>query len=409
MKNGHDEIETFQAEIVEDIRYLAESIGPRFAGSEGDSRASTYIAKRFAENGYKAEKTCFQIMGWDILQNAKLQVTANKKTVDFDCFPQVYSSSTPEKGVKGLVRYWGKQEPSQSEKYRPFEREKLRDNKYSVVDGQGTVVGQILSRDFPDGAAAAPWGALPLPHTVPTVVIGEKDGRMLESMLSSHEEVEACLQLTTSYNPSAVTSNIVAVLPGSDPRRSSEEILVAAHYDTQYGSPGATDDASGVACVLALSKYFQRRKLKRSLRFAMYGAEEIGLVGSNHHYLSLRASKKLEAIRAMLNLDMLSCNEPNWIHASEDFLAQESVRRAVKNVGIQEKYGSVEIVTPPWPSGDQDAFYDAKIPCVSLTWKGYQYPFIHLPSDTMDKVRTDILFDSFSLSCSLVEAFDEML
>jgi hypothetical protein len=106
---------------------------------------------------------------------------------------------------------------------------------------------------------------------------------------------------------------------------------------------------------------------------------------------------------------MLACNEPNWIHASEDFLAQESVRRAAKDMAIAEKYGGLEIVTPPWPSGDQDPFYDHRIPCVSLTWKGYKYPYTHTPEDTMDKIDTEVLGDSFQLACRVIQHIDRML
>jgi Zn-dependent M28 family amino/carboxypeptidase len=186
-------------------------------------------------------------------------------------------------------------------------------------------------------------------------------------------------------------------------------MIVGAHYDTQYNSPGAGDNASGISCLLSMAKYFKEKKTRRSIIFAAYGAEEIGCIGSQYHVENLKAQNKLQDIRIMLNLDMLSCNKPNWIHVSEDFLAQETIRRAIKERGIEDKYGWVEIVTPPRPTGDHDPFYDEKIPCINLTWKGYKYPFTHTSDDTTDKIDADVFMDSFQLACTIIEKADGLL
>jgi aminopeptidase YwaD len=400
----------YQDAILTDIRALAEEIGVRFAGTKGDALAADYVARRFQQNGLAPEKVPFRVMGWKPTRDARLLVrAAGEDDRQLACFPYVFSSSTPQSGFSGRLVYWGRQELLKLDKFRPFERHKFRFRKYSIINDAGAILAHVVSRDFPHEAKASPWGALPLPLTTPTVIIGEKDGRLLETLVASGRRIEASLSIAAEFDPSAVTYNIYARLAGSDARNGGEEILIAAHSDSQYVSPGAVDDASGVACLLALTRHFQEKSPRRSLLFAVYGAEEIGLVGSGFHCDSLRAQGKLSSIRAVLNLDMLCCNEPNWVHASEDFLAQESVRRAAKDIEIERKYGRFEIVTPPWPSGDQDPFYDEGIPCVSFTWKGYKYPFTHLPDDTMDKVNTEVLMDSFHLARSVVEHMDRML
>lgn len=88
------------------------------------------------------------------------------------------------------------------------------------------------------------------------------------------------------------TSNILGLLPGSEPERADEPIILMAHHDhlglkdTADGDvaihPGAYDNASGVALLLAMAQAFSamRQRLRRPLLFLAPAAEESGLLGS---------------------------------------------------------------------------------------------------------------------------------
>ncbi|HEX5042746.1 MAG TPA: M28 family peptidase, partial [Candidatus Polarisedimenticolaceae bacterium] len=85
------------------------------------------------------------------------------------------------------------------------------------------------------------------------------------------------------------TANVLAVLPGSDPVLSKEYVLVGGHYDhvgksetTQEIYPGADDNASGTAAVLAVAQAFAAlpKAPARSVLFASWSGEEMGLLGS---------------------------------------------------------------------------------------------------------------------------------
>jgi len=393
--------------MLADIRALADDIGIRFVGSPADAQAAKYLAGRFRDTGLEPMLVPFPVLGWSLKEEARLEIQAGAERWRVPCYPFVYSSSSPVAGFSGKLVYAGKQELFASAKYRAFERGKFRFRKYSILDRNGMPAAQVVSRDFPDGALTAAWGMLPLPRTTPTVLVSEKDGRRLEALVAAG--ASATLHLSTEFHPDWLATNVFAHLPGSDSRRADEQILVAAHFDTQYTGPGAVDNASGVAAVLSLARHLKAKQPRRSILFAIYSGEEVGFVGARHHLAGLKETERLSSIRAVVNLDMLACNEPNWIHASEDFLAQESSRRAAADLGIAEKYGSLEIVTPPWPSGDQDPFYDENIPCVSFTWKGYKYPYTHTPQDTSDKVDAEVLLDSFHLACRVIEHMDQMM
>lgn len=72
--------------------------------------------------------------------------------------------------------------------------------------------------------------------------------------------------------------NVVAERPGTDPQAGS--ILVAAHFDTVLGSPGADDNATGIATTLEVAQVLGSRSTPRSLRVAFFDQEERGLLGS---------------------------------------------------------------------------------------------------------------------------------
>ncbi len=86
--------------------------------------------------------------------------------------------------------------------------------------------------------------------------------------------------------------NVVGVVEGNDPKLKQEFIIVGAHYDhiglieaenSDEIANGANDNASGTTTVLELARYFGNSKSnKRSLIFALFSAEEKGLVGSKH-------------------------------------------------------------------------------------------------------------------------------
>jgi hypothetical protein len=106
-----------------------------------------------------------------------------------------------------------------------------------------------------------------------------------------------------------LTANVVGIIPGNDPILKDEYILVGAHLDGQgslgFLLPGALDNASGVANVLAAAKAlsFMKGKMKRSVMFVLFGGEECGLLGSLHYVEN--PILPLDKILLMLNLDMV--------------------------------------------------------------------------------------------------------
>lgn len=116
----------------------------------------------------------------------------------------------------------------------------------------------------------------------------------------------------TLSNFKDVAYNMVGIVEGSDPQLKNEYIVIGAHYDhigivqMENGDAianGANDNASGTSTVLELARYFGTQKTnKRSLIFALFSAEEKGLLGSKH--LAKKLKEEELNLYAMLNFEM---------------------------------------------------------------------------------------------------------
>ena len=113
------------------------------------------------------------------------------------------------------------------------------------------------------------------------------------------------------------TQNVVALLPGTDPRLRGQVVIVGAHFDHLGRSTegaldpdrknairrGADDNASGTAAVLELARLFAAAPPKRSLLFVTFSGEELGLLGSE--YFVTHSPVPLDSAVAMVNFDMV--------------------------------------------------------------------------------------------------------
>jgi len=89
--------------------------------------------------------------------------------------------------------------------------------------------------------------------------------------------------------------NVIGVLPGKDPKKPA--ILLMAHHDTVWGSPGAADDTIGIASILEITRALKERGvLDRDLIILFTDAEELGLVGAINFFKSHSLRDKIGAV-----------------------------------------------------------------------------------------------------------------
>jgi len=108
------------------------------------------------------------------------------------------------------------------------------------------------------------------------------------------------------------TANVIATLAGSDPQVAGEIIVIGAHHDHLGARDGriwngANDNASGVATVLAVAAAMSARseRPRRTILFATFGSEELGLEGSRAFVRDPPAGLPIDGVVYMINLDMV--------------------------------------------------------------------------------------------------------
>ena len=112
---------------------------------------------------------------------------------------------------------------------------------------------------------------------------------------------------TDTFRGTATTSNILAETPGGDP---DNVVMAGAHLDSVNAGPGINDNGSGSAALLEIAEQMAKVKPVNKVRFALWGAEESGLVGSNYYVANLPADE-LQKIALYLNFDMIA--SPNYV------------------------------------------------------------------------------------------------
>ncbi|MCB9203160.1 MAG: M28 family peptidase [Flavobacteriales bacterium] len=119
------------------------------------------------------------------------------------------------------------------------------------------------------------------------------------------------LDIKTEFNPNFKTSNIIGKLDGSIEKDSI--VIISAHYDhlgkvNNSVFSGANDNASGIALLLSLAKYFSTKKTnKYTLVFCAFSGEEVGLKGSQHFVNNPPVD--LEKITMVLNFDIVGTGD----------------------------------------------------------------------------------------------------
>ncbi|HSJ19205.1 MAG TPA: M28 family peptidase [Nocardioidaceae bacterium] len=114
---------------------------------------------------------------------------------------------------------------------------------------------------------------------------------------------------TDTYRGEATTSNVIAESKTGNP---DNIVMAGAHLDSVGAGPGINDNGSGSAAILEVARQMQKVEPTNKVRFALWGAEESGLVGAHHYVDDLKEnnSEELDRIALYLNFDMIG--SPNY-------------------------------------------------------------------------------------------------
>lgn len=218
------------------------------------------------------------------------------------------------------------------------------------------------------------------------------------------------LRLVLEEQRRGTSYNVLGLVEGSDPVLKNETVVFSAHYDHDGAwdgtiRPGADDNGSGTVGVLELARAFAASpiKPKRSLLFAIFAAEERGLLGS--HYYTAHPLRPLETTRAVINFDMIgrnetpskqtddlieiapdTSNELNLIGTINSPDYRKAVERANEYVGLHLNYKwDRDAALNIFQRSDQFPFALHDIP--AIWWFTGFHPEYHQPTDSVEKIN----------------------
>ena len=199
-------------------------------------------------------------------------------------------------------------------------------------------------------------------------------------------------------------------------QRAASLTILAAHFDSVEGTPGADDNASGVAVLLEAARFLSRARLRSQLLFCAFNLEELNMVGSTYFAKKLKtAGAKVEA---MISVEMVGYTDSrpgsqkyptglSWFYPDRgDFIgvignwnSNALLRRFARQMR-QVPGLPVETLSVPGNGGlvpavrlsDHSPFWDAGYPALMVTDTSfYRTPHYHGPTDTLDTLNLDFM------------------
>jgi aminopeptidase YwaD len=240
---------------------------------------------------------------------------------------------------------------------------------------------------------------------------------------------EAGLAVTSQPFPAlgGTSHNVIGtVLPDHGSFRSAPPLILAAHFDTVQGSPGADDNASALAVMLHVAHQVRPMTLSRPIRFIAFNLEEENLLGSQAYTSLLR--KNGETIQGAIVLECVGYAShqhnsqtippgvPIAVPTTGNFLAVIGNERSQALTGsvVQAMKSHLPIVPlvvpgngeklPDTRRSDHTSFWEHGFPAVMLTdTANFRNPHYHRCTDTLDTLNLDFIV---SVADGLTSAVD---
>ena len=297
--------------------------GTRASGTPGFEASLQYVKGRLQKAGYRVREQEFTFPFFRQLAPAVLQQTAPT--------PKDYETGTFDYSGSGDVTAPVQEVDTE---FPPAGADGTTDSGCEASDFTGFTAGNIalIQRGFcnfsvkVENAQAAGAkaviifnegqpgrtemfvGTLGAPFDIPVVGLSYADAQALHTQLASGP-VTMHVTTSTESDLNAKTKNLIA---DTKQGNADETVVVGAHLDSVVAGPGINDNGSGSSTILEVAETMAEQKVKprRAVRFAFWGAEESGLLGSEHYVTTLPADE-LGQIYANLNFDMVG--SPNFV------------------------------------------------------------------------------------------------
>ncbi|MCW3016965.1 MAG: Zn-dependent exopeptidase [Solirubrobacterales bacterium] len=194
-------------------------------------------------------------------------------------------------------------------------------------------------------------------------------GRLLAALVAG--PVRVTVRHVAAY-AERTTANVVGEIRGDT--TPGERVVVGAHYDTQRESPGASDNATGLAALLALARGWSALPFRRTMTFVAFAAEEPAAWGAAHHVTAGDPA----TMAGMVNFDALG--PP--VDATRTVIATPGLRDAAVACAARTGWHAEQSIDARnFPYTDNAPFADAGVETCLLWRHPPPHPYYHSAGD----------------------------
>lgn len=218
--------------------------------------------------------------------------------------------------------------------------------------------------------------------------------------------------ITVDIEPKFLSSfknnNVLATIPAVE--QSDSFMVFTAHYDhlgimgPNCMFPGANDNASGVAMLLELGKYFSANPLQNyNIALMFFAAEEVGLYGSQHYVAN--PIFPLKNISCLINFDMVGTGSGGL--AIVNGKANNRITSVIQNLNAEHQWFSDIRIGGASCSSDHCYFAKENVPAIFLFTRGEEHRFYHVPQDRAEILPLTKWHELQSLVITLSRQWEE--
>ena len=235
------------------------------------------------------------------------------------------------------------------------------------------------------------------PEPTPEIMVPLEDGGRMARLIKRGEKVEMELEIKNVFTDNQQINNVVAEIPGTDPKLKDEIVLIGAHLDSWHGGTGGADNSSGCVVMMEAMRIIKALGVspKRTIRIALWGGEEQGLYGSRgylQNYLyDAQNNKKLpgyDKFALYLNMDNGS-GRFRGIYLEQNDLAVPYFKEWMKGI---ESLGFKTLSPRQTGSTDHVTFDRVGLPAFQFIQDELEYDrTYHTTMDTYERLSIDDL------------------
>jgi carboxypeptidase Q len=238
----------------------------------------------------------------------------------------------------------------------------------------------------------------------PSVIVAAEHYNMIARMVERGLPVKLRVNVQTRFVSDDTKSyNVIAQIPGSDPALKDEVVMIGAHLDSWHSATGATDNADGCAAAMEALRILKAIGVtpRRTIRVALWGAEEQGLLGSKayvaQHLAGDANASAREKFALYLNLDPGMGPIYGW------YMENNERAKAIFDEWLKPltAHGARRNVLPGIGSTDHLSFKPVNVPAFNPVqdYVDYDVRTHHTNVDTYERVREqDLQQNAISLA-----------